>query len=99
MAQAGISDDKPQEPRYVPFQQGGGVLAVNPDGSTRMVVQPNDGSHPAGGAVGGGIPGEAAARLKANPQEAAQFDEIFGPGSAQRVLGGSTGSAPSSNFP
>ena len=37
---------------------------------------------------GGDIPPDAAARLKANPAEAAQFDEIFGAGASARVLGG-----------
>lgn len=32
-------------------------------------------------------PQEAIQRLKMNPSEAAQFDEIFGPGSAKQVLG------------
>lgn len=35
----------------------------------------------------GGIPQGAIDRLKANPGERAQFDEIFGPGAAAKVLG------------
>lgn len=35
----------------------------------------------------GNIPPAAAARLKANPGERAQFESIFGPGSAKQVLG------------
>jgi hypothetical protein len=38
--------------------------------------------------AGGDIDPAAIARLKANPGEAALFDEHFGPGSAARVLGG-----------
>jgi hypothetical protein len=33
------------------------------------------------------VPPAAAARLKSNPSEAAQFDAIFGVGSAARILG------------
>jgi hypothetical protein len=43
-------------------------------------------------------PAEAIARLKANPGEASQFDEVFGPGASARVLGGPTPSA-SGGFP
>jgi hypothetical protein len=43
-------------------------------------------------------PPEAISRLRSNPAEATQFDEIFGPGSAARILGGPTPSA-SVNFP
>lgn len=89
-----------QSPHFVPFQQGGGVLQVGPDGSTKMLVQPNDGSHPAGAPVGADGPPEAAvARLKANPHEAAQFDEIFGPGASQKALGGAGPSQAPQTFP
>jgi hypothetical protein len=39
------------------------------------------------GAAGPTPPQPAIDRLKANPGEAAQFDEIFGKGAAARVLG------------
>jgi hypothetical protein len=54
---------------------------------------------PAGKAPAQEPPAEAIARLKSNPGEAQQFDEIFGPGASARVLGGQTGSAPSGGFP
>jgi hypothetical protein len=56
MALGGVQDDKPQQPHFVPFQQGGGVVAVNPDGTTRMVVQPNDGTAAPGSLVNNGQP-------------------------------------------
>jgi len=43
-------------------------------------------------------PDEAVARLRANPAEASQFDEIFGPGASAKYIGGQT-VAPSGGFP
>lgn len=39
------------------------------------------------GGMGGSIPQDAINRLKMNPKEAPQFDEIFGIGASKRVLG------------
>lgn len=39
-------------------------------------------------------PPEAVQELRANPSSAAQFDEIFGPGAAQRAIGGQAPQAP-----
>jgi hypothetical protein len=41
-----------QQPHFIPFQQGGGVVKVNPDGTSSMVVLPNDGSQQAGAPAG-----------------------------------------------
>lgn len=46
-----------------------------------------------------GPPPEAVADLRSNPNAAAEFDEIFGPGSAARILGqGGAGSQPRRPF-
>lgn len=63
-----------QQPRYM-------VLGSPETGQT--VIDANN-PPPTGGDA---PPAEAVARLKANPAEAAQFDEIFGPGASARVLG------------
>jgi hypothetical protein len=76
----------PGQPRYYPVAPGG-KLVLDPSygGGQRAPVQ-------------GAPPPDAIARLRANPHEAQQFDEIFGPGAAQRVLGGQT-VTPSGVFP
>jgi len=85
--------------KFIPLQPGGSVAKVDPrTGQVQMVVLPNEGGQQAGAPAQGGPPPEAVARLKANPQEAQQFDEIFGPGSSQRALGGQP-VAPAGGFP
>lgn len=75
----------------VSYQPGGGAVAY--DRATQQVtplIVPGGGEGAAGG-----IPSQAIADLRSNPGTAAQFDEIFGPGAAQRALGGGGGNVTS----
>jgi hypothetical protein len=71
MAQGGIADDKPAQPHFVPFQQGGGVLQVKPDGTTKMLVKPNEGGHPTGAPVAGPLTDEQMQQLLSGGQSGA----------------------------
>ena len=74
--------------KHFPTVPGGGLAAVVPGQAAQFVIAPNDGSQTPGAPVAaGGIPPEAIADLRQNPGTAAQFDEVFGPGAAARVLG------------
>lgn len=97
LAETGLASE------YLKSQQGGGdqisITATQPGGS--YVVRNNRGQlldpktnqwitpgamqgAPAGPAA---PPPEAIDELRANPDAAAEFDEVFGPGAAERVLG------------
>jgi len=76
--------------KTVPYQAGGGVASVNiATGQVTPLVVPDYGS----GAASGGIPPEAVAALRNGEGTAEQFDAIFGPGSAARIMGGGGGNA------
>lgn len=66
------------------FPEGGGNTAPITQGGVQQEYVP--GGPPVGSRISGPPP-EAIAELKANPSTRAQFDQIFGPGAAAKVLG------------
>lgn len=88
------------KPEYRAIEAGGSLIDVS-NGQPRVVVAPNPGGHETGSSVqggGSGYPQGAIDMLRSNPALAPQFDEKYGPGAAQRALGGQMGSAPSGGF-
>lgn len=71
-------------------QPGAGAFVQKPDGRIETIVAPNDGTHVTGAPVHGGsaIPKGAADYLRQHPELRGQFDEKYGAGSADRILGG-----------
>lgn len=79
-----------QAGKTVPVTAGGSVALIKPDGTARYVVGGDGGQ-------GAEPPAEAIEALRAGQGTPEQFDEIFGPGAAARVMGGAGGNA-SGNF-
>ena len=78
---------------------GGSLIEVPKDGSqAKFIVDGRSGQQAAPPRVPKGPDAEDIAMLRKNPNAAAQFDEVFGPGAAQRALGGGGGNS-TGNFP
>lgn len=83
-----------QQVKTIPFTQGGGVAGYSPmTGQTTTIVAPNPGGFAAGTPVGtpppaASPPPAAIDYLRKNPTLKAEFDAKYGPGAADRVLGG-----------
>jgi hypothetical protein len=73
-----LDPQRAQQPRLVPFTQGGGVLQVNPDGTRNVLIQPNEGNAPAGGLVAQPLTDEDIMRLEGG-QSGAPAGGFLGP--------------------
>lgn len=83
------------QPKYQVIPEGGTLVNTRDPAALAQVAGQNAAPQ---AAVPNGPDADDIAMLKQNPNAAAQFDEVFGPGAAQRALGGGGGNS-TGNFP
>lgn len=94
-----LEERKFREGKTESVPEGGALYRVRPGQQAEALIVPNPGGMQPGAPAGGAnIPPEAIAALRAGQGSPEQFDEIFGPGAAARVMGGGSGNA-AGNFP
>jgi hypothetical protein len=85
--------------KFITPQPGGGAYGYDPrTGAVSTIIQPNDGTAPAGSPVSAGPSPQAIDYLRSNPHLSSQFDQKYGVGASAKILGGQAATPPAT-FP